>query len=138
MVTIDTNIAFYALVRGNAGTKEVCAKAILKEVHFLSVQVLNEYACAARRKLRRDWVDIERDLELLRYAVVEVRPIDALANREALRIAERYQLAFFDALMIAVALGNDATVLYSEDMQHGLVVDGALTITNPFLSTGPQ
>jgi predicted nucleic acid-binding protein len=36
--------------------------------------------------------------------------------------------------MIAVALENGATTLFSEDMHHGLVIDGKLTITNPFLS----
>jgi predicted nucleic acid-binding protein len=133
MVTIDTNIAFYALAR--EGSKAMRAKDVLAMAGFLSVQVLNEYAFAVRRKLARNWADIDYDLELLRNSVAAITPIDSDANRRATRFAERYRLSFFDALMISVALANGATVLYSEDMHHGLVVEGRLTITNPFLPT---
>jgi predicted nucleic acid-binding protein len=105
---------------------------------FASAQLLNEYVRTAQRKLGREWREIGRDLELLRDAVPDIRPIDAQSNRDAVRIAERYRLQFFDGLMIAVALANRATTLYSEDMQHGLVVDDSLTILNPFLSTEPE
>jgi predicted nucleic acid-binding protein len=131
MITVDTNIAFYALAREG---RAVRAKEILREAHFLSVQVINEYAFSARRKLRREWHDIAYDLEILRYSVPEIHSIDTQATLSALRLAERYQLAFFDALMIAVALAGGATTLYSEDMHHGLYIDDALTIINPFLS----
>ena len=132
MVTIDTNIAFYALTRGDKADR---AEAVLRTANFLSVQVLNEYAFACRRKFRRDWTEIAADIRLLRGSVSDIRAIDAFDNDNALRLAERYQLAFFDALMIAVALAHGASVLYSEDMQHGLVIDGSLTIINPFLDT---
>lgn len=134
MVTADTNIAFYALAQGD---KTDIAEQAIAQANFLSAQVLNEYAFASRRKWRRDWAEIASDVELLRKWVQDIRPIDAAANREALRIAERYQLAFFDALMLAVALANNATVFYSEDMQHGFVIDGKLTIINPFLTPEP-
>ena len=135
MVTIDTNIAFYALAREGKAQR---ARSVLAEAHFLSVQVLNEYAFAARRKLHREWDEIDYDLNLLRNAVAEVHSIDCAANREALRLAERFRLSFYDALMIAVTLANGATTLYSEDMQHGLVIDGRLTIVNPFLPAEPE
>lgn len=130
MVTLDTNIAVYALTRD---PKHVRARQVLRESDFLSVQVLNEYANAARKKLGRDWEAIITDLHTLREATTDVLPLTDEANRDATRIAERYQLNFYDALMVAVALGNGAHVLYSEDMHHGLVIDGQLTVTNPFL-----
>lgn len=130
MVTVDTNIAVYALTLDD---KRLRAREVLKQTSFLSVQVLDEYANTARRKLRRDWPAIAEDLALLRNAVTRVRPILDESNLEAVRIAARYQLQFYDALIIAVALENGATTLYSEDMQHGLVIDGVLTITNPFI-----
>ena len=40
--------------------------------------------------------------------------------------------AIFDALMIAAALRARCTVLYSEDMQHGMAIDGRLRIVDPF------
>ena len=105
----------------------------MAEVDFLSVQVLNEFANASRRKLRRAWHDIDRDLELLQTWVSDIAPIPASANLQATRIAARYQLAFYDALMLAVALTGGATKLYSEGMQHGFVIDDRLTIINPFV-----
>jgi predicted nucleic acid-binding protein len=132
VVTIDTNVAFYALTLGEKCNR---AREVLREVDFLSVQVLNEYASAARRKLRREWEAVAGDVSALRVAGGSVRPISDGSNFEAIKIADRYQLQFYDALMIAVALDNGATTLYSEDMQHGLVINGTLTITNPFLAS---
>jgi predicted nucleic acid-binding protein len=129
MVTIDTNVAFYAMAKGQKGP---VAKAMLSESNFLSAQVLNEFASSVRRKMRRSWQDIGEDVEILRCAVPYVAPIEANSNRDALRLAERYQLNFYDAVMIAVALANGATTLYSEDMQNGMVIDGVLTIVDPF------
>ncbi len=135
MVTIDTNIAFYALAI--KGSKAARAADVMEISDFLSVQVLNEYAFSVRRKLARDWVDIERDLDLLRNSVPTVHSIDFQANHHAVKLADRYQLSFYDAVMIAVALANGATTLYSEDMQHGMIIDGTLTISNPFLPAEP-
>jgi predicted nucleic acid-binding protein len=134
MVTIDTNIAIYALAQGD---KAPVAKSMLVASDFLSTQVLNEFAASSRRKLRREWSDIANDLDILRNSVGQVVPIPEESNRDALRLAARYQLNFYDAVMIAVALANGATTLFSEDMQHGMVIDGKLIITNPFLAAEP-
>jgi predicted nucleic acid-binding protein len=40
----------------------------------------------------------------------------------------------YDSLIVATALSINCSVLYSEDLQHGQVVDGRLTIVNPFKS----
>jgi predicted nucleic acid-binding protein len=135
VVTVDTNIAFYALAR--EGEKALKAKEVLATVSFLSVQVLNEYANAARRKLRRDWNDIAYDLDLLRTTIPDIHSIDGNANSEAVRLAARYQLSFYDSLLLAVAVANGASIFYSEDMQHGLVIDEKMTIINPFLEPEP-
>ncbi len=129
MVTADTNVAFYALTDGEKGSR---AEEILASADFVSVQLLNEYAFACRRKLKRPWREIARDVELLRTWVGEIKPIDVTSSHDALRLAERYQLSFFDALMLAVALANGATVFYSEDMQHDLMIDGVLRVVDPF------
>lgn len=80
----------------------------------------------------RDWETILVDLASLRNAAGAIKPILDESNREAMRIAARYKISFYDAVMIAVALANGATTLYSEDMHDGLLIDGKLTIINPF------
>jgi len=47
-------------------------------------------------------------------------------------VAERYGLSIFDSMIVASALLADCKTLYSEDLQHGQVIEGQLTITNPF------
>lgn len=130
MVTIDTNIAVYALSNDQ---KANIADLALSQAQFLSVQVLNEYARVMQRKLKREWPKIAHDLVLLREMVERICPVEEVHNQSAVRLAERYALSFYDAVMIAVALANGATILYSEDMHHGLVIENQLTIINPFL-----
>jgi len=53
---------------------------------------------------------------------------------QASTLRGRYHLSFWDSLIIASALSVSASKLLSEDMQHGMTIDGQLTIINPFLS----
>lgn len=127
--TFDTNIAVYALSEDPKGPK---AAEIVEACAFVSVQVLNEYANVAARKLERDWRTISEDLVRLCSGGPKILPIDAASHGEALRIAGRYRLSFYDALMLAVALLGGARTFYSEDMQHDLVIDGTLRVVDPF------
>jgi predicted nucleic acid-binding protein len=47
-------------------------------------------------------------------------------------VAERYGLSVYDGLIVAAALLSQCDTLYSEDMQHRLLIDGQLRIHNPF------
>lgn len=135
MVTIDTNIAIYALTDNE---KFDAADRALMECTFLSVQVLNEYVNATFRKKQRTLREAAIDVADLVDAVDWVASLEIDHHRDAIRIADRYNLTFYDSLMIAVALANGATTLFSEDMHHGLVIDGKLKITNPFLPMDSQ
>ena len=53
-------------------------------------------------------------------------------HEDGLRIARRHRLGVFDALLVAAALRSGCDTLWSEDMHHGLVVDGRLRVANPF------
>jgi predicted nucleic acid-binding protein len=127
--TLDTNIAVYAL---SLDAKADRAATLLRNSDFLSVQVLNEYANVGLRKRRDPWDVIGADLAALRDAAPRILPIDDDASRAAARISERYRLSFYDALMLAVALAGGARTIYSEDMQHSLVIDDTLRIVDPF------
>jgi predicted nucleic acid-binding protein len=130
MVTIDSNIAVYAVT--DRGAKARLAAETIGNSDFISAQVLDEFASVAFRKQRRSWEEIAQKMAELRAAVGRVLPIDEQASAEAIRIAGRYRLAFYDALMLAVALSGGARTIYSEDMQHGLVIDDTLRIVDPF------
>ena len=129
MVTFDTNIAVYAL---EPSAKTEVADSILRRAELASNQVANEYANVKWRKFKRPWQQIDRDVELLRDTIPLWYAVEVSDTRNALKLVDRYKLQFYDALMIAVGLAHGATTLYSEDMQHGLVIEDALRIENPF------
>ena len=128
----DTNVVLYLLSADTA--KADRAEELLALGGTISVQVLNEFAAVASRKLRMSWTDIREVLAQVR-AVCAVEPLTLETHERALRIAERYRLSIYDALIVAAALLAKCQTLHSEDMQDGQVVERQLTIRNPFASS---
>jgi predicted nucleic acid-binding protein len=127
---LDTNIVIHALVGGPALAEP--AFALLKAGGTVSVQVLNEFASTLRRKFSADWPEIKLASERIRELCAVV-PLTADIHARGLDLAERYVLSTYDAMIVAAALTAGCTVLYSEDMHDGLVID-RLTIRNPYTS----
>lgn len=130
VVTLDTNIAIYAF--SDEQQKAAAAFDALTRSTFVSVQLLNEFANVLVRKRRLPWPQVAEMLDDLRAAIKIVLPLDEVIHREGLRLAERYGLSLYDALMVSAALSGGARTIYSEDMQHDLVIDGTLRIVDPF------
>lgn len=125
----DTNVLLY-LLSGDAA-KADHAEELLARGGVISVQVLNEFASVARRKLDMGWAEIEDVLRTVR-AVCRVDSVTVETHDRALALAKRYRLSIYDGLIIAAALIADAVVLYSEDLQHGQRIADRLRIENPF------
>ncbi len=125
----DTNVVLYMLSADVS--KADRAEELIALGGTLSVQVLNEFVAVASRKLRMPWSEIREVLSLLR-AVCAIEPITIETHERAVHIAERYGLSIYDALIVSAALLAGCRTLYSEDMQDGQVIEGLLTIRNPF------
>ena len=125
----DTNILIY-LASGDA-SKADRAEATIAGGGSISVQVLNELANVARRKMQMSWDDAHAFLNMLR-GVLTVHPITVETHDAGLRLAERYGLSIYDSMIVASALGAGCDTLWSEDMQHGMKLDEGLRIANPF------
>lgn len=125
----DTNVIVY--VASGDPAKADRAEAAIAKGGAISVQVLNELTNVARRKMQMSWRDIHSFLSVLRDLLV-VHPLTADTHETGLELAERYGLATFDAMIAASAIHGDCDTLWSEDMQHGLVLDGRLRVVNPF------
>ncbi|SDS36815.1 PIN domain-containing protein [Bradyrhizobium canariense] len=128
----DTNILIY--IASSDPIKADHAEAIIGNGGAISVQVLNELANVARRKMRMSWQDTHAFLSLLRGLLV-VHPVAVETHDTGLALAERYNLSIYDAMIAASALHADCDTLWSEDMQHGMVLDGRLRIVSPFSTT---
>lgn len=125
---LDTNIILYILSEDAA--KADRAEAIVAAGGVISVQVLNEIAAVASRKLRMHWDEIAQVLHAVRTAC-DVRPLSVTDHEVALDLAGRHQLSFYDSLILASAANAKCRTLFSEDMQHGQQISG-VTVVNPF------
>ena len=128
-VFFDTNVVFYLLSEDAA--KADRAEELLAAGGRVSVQVLNEFAAVASRKLGMGWTDIGEILTQVR-AVCPVEPLSIETHERGLAIAARYGLSVYDAMIIASALLAGCKELYSEDLQHGQIFERQLTVRNPF------
>jgi predicted nucleic acid-binding protein len=126
---LDTNILIY--LASDYATKADRAEAIVREGGTTSVQVLNEVANVARRKMLWSWREARGFLSSLRE-LLTVHPVTVDTHELGLALAERYQLGVYDALIAASALLAECDKLWSEDMQDGMTIDGRLRIINPF------
>ena len=125
----DTNILLYLLSGDQAKADK--AEEVLASGGIVSVKVLNEFVSMASRKLGMKWPEIRECLEPLR-AVLRVEPVTVETHDHAVALADRYNIALYDALIISAAQLAGCDVLYSEDLQHGQVFEKSLTIRNPF------
>jgi predicted nucleic acid-binding protein len=96
---------------------------------YVSIQVLNEFANVARRKLGFSWTEAHAFLARCR-ALLGVVPLTAEIHDLGLRLAERYQLSVCDAMIAAAALESGCDRLLSEDLQDGMTIEG-MVIANP-------
>lgn len=126
---LDTNILVYAFT---TDPRSKVAEQFLAKGCSVSVQGLNEFANVAHRKLGMTWPEIGEATAIIRRLCQRVLPLDAETHAEALRQVQRNGSSFYDALVVATALRANCTVLWSEDMQHGRVIEDRLRIVNPF------
>jgi predicted nucleic acid-binding protein len=126
----DSNTLLYTVSADVS--KAAIAESLLGGGGTISVQVLNEVANVASRKLLMSWEEVGHTLTSIRNLCGPPQPLTVEIHETAIRIASRYRYHVYDALIIASALAASCNVLYSEDMQHGQLIEG-LTIKNPFL-----
>lgn len=126
---LDTNVLVY-LASADARKADV-AQALLAAGGVVSVQVLNELANVARRKMGLGWAETAEFLAMIR-AFVTVEPLTAETHELGLALAERHGLSVYDAMIVAAALIAGCGTLLSEDMRHGFVAASRMTIVNPF------
>jgi predicted nucleic acid-binding protein len=127
----DTNILIYAVARDDPRNTQ--AEALLASRGMLSVQVLNEFVSVARRKILMQWNEVTEALGAFRVLCPSPLPITIELHEAALKIAETHSYNIYDALIVAAALESGCATLYSEDLHDGQVIDGQLTIRNPFI-----
>jgi predicted nucleic acid-binding protein len=126
---IDTNVVIYAL--GQKSPKKSKALALIKTNPVISTQVLSEMAHTMSRKFHLPYTRISLVVDILSTRC-EVALIDKGTLRRAIELCLKYSYSYYDSLILASAIESQCSVLYSEDMHQCQVIDGTLTIVNPF------
>ena len=133
---VDTNVLIYAHDR-SAGDKHVRAQALVADLWndnngCLSVQVLQEFYVNITRKVAQP-LDPETARQIVAdlgcWTVHKPTVDDVL---EGIALQQRYQLSFWDAMIVTSAIQLKCDVLWSEDLNDGQTY-GPLRITNPFI-----
>ena len=128
---VDSNVLLY-LADTNDSVKKPKADAIVAVKPFITAQVVFECLNVCLKKFRlpkHTAIDFATNLFKTCNVIGEERETAIFA----VELFSKYSLQVFDSKIVAAALDTDCSVLYSEDMQHGLVIENRLTIVNPFL-----
>jgi predicted nucleic acid-binding protein len=132
----DTNVLLY--MYGGDPAKRALARGLVATYSsaggmLLSTQVVQEFYTAGSRKVGMPRHELKQAIQtFLELPLVVLR---ASHITTAIENEERYQISFWDALIVAAAQSGGAEVLYTEDLNHGQKY-GTVIARNPFLETG--
>jgi predicted nucleic acid-binding protein len=133
-IFIDSNVLIYAVstLPSEAGKAAITRRILDMDVWSWSAQVAAEFVnvtTSAKRVQRLPlsealfWIDT--------WLAFPMTAIDAHVVRDAIGIAGRYQISYFDAQIIAASKRLGSTTIYSEDLNHGQDY-GGVRVVNPF------
>ena len=135
-IFVDTNIIIYAHDL-DSGPKHDIAKTIIEDLWeeksgILSTQVLQEFYVNITRKIPTPLVPAQARGVIENYLVWRVELNGPETILLASEIEERYNLSFWDSMIVAAARNAEAEKILTEDLNPGQIVEGIL-IENPFL-----
>ena len=131
----DTNVLIYSVDTSETGKYELAVDLVEKHLvranGAISVQVLREFYSVSR-KIDNPLSDEQAREMVRRFATFRVLSEDAGTVLRAVRRHREMSFSFWDALILEAALKSGADRLFTEDMQHGQVIEG-MRVENPFL-----
>jgi len=142
-VFLNTNILIYALTEPKAKNKEkdlrkrsislkLLAKIFNEKDIIISVQILNELHFNMIRKFKLNDELVIKSIEENLFTIALVKDLTVETYTKASQIRKKYNISYWDSLVVASALESGCSTLYSEDMHNNLVIENSLTIINPF------
>jgi len=131
-VFLDTNLFVYMQSTSDISKKELSYQALEDFDCVVSVQVLNEFCNVAYKKLNMKTGQIQQIIHAINntcsVAVLTLKSVE-----KALLLKERYGFSYYDSLIVASALENGCSYLFSEDMNDGQMIDDSLENVNIFI-----
>jgi len=134
-IFIDTNVLVYIHLFDEESQDK--RKALQNLLHksidaelIINVQVINEfYNVLLRKNIENNVIQekIHSQLETCSVSELSLKTVFS-----AWKLREKYKYSYWDSLILASALQNSCSIIYSEDMQHCQVIEDNLKIINPF------
>jgi predicted nucleic acid-binding protein len=130
-IALDSNILIYNHSL-DCESKRLTATNFFNERPVVSSQAISEYLNVMRKKFKVEKNELMRLCSLWLEKCV-VQPVMSSTIRLAQSLVGKYDFQIFDGIIAAAALEADCGILYSEDMQDGLIIENKLKIVNPFV-----
>ena len=136
-VFLDTNILVYAY-DVSSGSKHDVARNIVADLWnfrtgVLSIQVLQELFVTVTKKIPKP-LDVKTTRDIVRdFLLWEVVDNDGELMMAAMDVQMKYHYVFWDSLIIAAAIKSGESILLTEDLNNGQIIEGVL-IKNPFVA----
>ena len=133
-VFIDTNVLVYVYNSDEANKQEIINRFIDNELIdctiYISTQVMNEFYNTLSKKKFPHSI-IKRYFNEIIYSFNILIP-NIQISIKAIDLKEKYHYSWWDSLIIAAALENECSILYTEDLQHNQLIENRMLIKNPF------
>ena len=129
--TIDSNILIYAFGKQD-NSKNKIAREIISECNKISLQAISETIFVLKRKFNFPVKELKEIIQFFKEKYI-VKNTNIHTLETAMAVMDKYQYSFWDCMMLASALENECSVIYSEDMQHDQTIEKKLKIINPFV-----
>lgn len=130
-ITLDSNILIYAFARNDDFRKDI-AKDIIAKCNIISIQALNETSYILLKKYNFPKEQLEQVILFLKEQFI-ISNLTAYILDQTIVLTKKYNFSFWDSMMIAAALENRCSVIYSEDLSHNQLIENRLRIENPFI-----
>jgi predicted nucleic acid-binding protein len=131
-IFIDTNVLLYAYSSTEPEKRDKVRELITNGRAFTSTKVLQELANILHERFKIDWEQIS-DVLAECMDNFEVYTNTDYTVAKACFIARDYEYSFYDSQVITTALQTNSSVLYSESMTNGQIIEDRLTIRDPFI-----
>ena len=131
--TLDTNVLIYAFGKHDDKRKHV-AKEIISACNIISLQVVNETSYVLLRKFNFKEPELNTVIGFIKQKFI-ISDLNIHILDQTIKIATRYSFSFRDSMMVASAIDNHCSILYTEDLQHEQIIEGCLQIINPLINT---
>lgn len=129
---VDSNILIYAHTKQDERKRKIAQEILYTGLIIGNTQVVNESINVFIKRFKISLVEIQQIVDQV-FLYLPVKTINPSTIQTGMKICSRYFYSYYDSLIIASALQNECSILYSEDLQHSQKIEKTLTIINPFI-----